>query len=50
MKEHFDYDELLASYFSETLTEGEERELEEWKEASEENLMVFKNAEKVWNP
>lgn len=48
MKEHFDYDELLTSYFSGTLTGDEERELEEWKEASEENLMVFKNAEKVW--
>lgn len=48
MKEHFDYDELLTSYFSGTLTGDDERELEEWKEASEENLMVFKNAEKVW--
>ena len=48
MKEHFDYDELLASYFSGTLTGDEERELEVWKGASEENRMVFKNAEKVW--
>lgn len=48
MKEHFDYDELLASYFSGTLTGDEEKELEDWKGASEENRMVFKNAEKVW--
>ena len=48
MKEHFDYDELLASYFSGILTESEEKELEDWKEASEENLAIFKNAEKVW--
>jgi ferric-dicitrate binding protein FerR (iron transport regulator) len=48
MKVHFDYDELMASYFSGTLIGAEERELEDWKEASEENQMVFKNAEKVW--
>ncbi|MFA5328085.1 MAG: FecR domain-containing protein [Prolixibacteraceae bacterium] len=48
MKEHFDYDELLASHFSGTLTEAEEKELQGWKGASEENRMVFKNAEKVW--
>jgi len=48
MKEHFDYDELLASYFSGTLTRDEEKELESWKGTNEENQTVFKNAEKVW--
>jgi len=48
MKEQFDYDELLPSYFSGTLTEAEKREMEDWKGASEENQSVFKNAEKVW--
>lgn len=48
MKEHFDYDELLASYFSRILTGEEEKELDDWKDASEENLKIFKNAEKVW--
>lgn len=48
MKEHFDYDELLASYFSGTLTRSEEKALEDWKRDSEVNQTVFKNAEKVW--
>lgn len=48
MNEHFNYDELLTSYFSGTLTETEERALEEWKSTSEENQTIFKNAEKVW--
>jgi len=48
MEDRFDYDELFISYFSGTLTEDEERELEDWKNASEENRMVFNNAEKVW--
>ena len=48
MEERFDYDELFTSYFSGTLTGDEKRELESWKDASEENRMVFKNAEKVW--
>jgi transmembrane sensor len=45
---HFDYDELLASYFSGSLTRTEEKDLEDWKEASEENQTIFRNAEKVW--
>ncbi len=48
MNKHYDYDELFISYFSGILTEDEERELENWKDASEENRIVFKNAEKVW--
>ena len=48
MKEHVDCDELFISYFSGILTEDDERELENWKDASEDNQMVFKNAEKVW--
>lgn len=48
MTEHLDYDELLSSYFSGTLTEVQRKELEEWKAASEENRLIFKDAEKVW--
>jgi ferric-dicitrate binding protein FerR (iron transport regulator) len=48
MKERFDYDELLTSYFSGTLTEAEGKALEDWKCASKENEAVFNNAEKVW--
>jgi len=47
MKEHFDDDRLLASYFLRTLNESEERAFEEWKGASEENRMAFEDAEKV---
>lgn len=48
MKEHFNSDELMALYFSGILNRTEERKLEDWKEASEENLSDFKNAKKVW--
>lgn len=48
MKAHFDYDELLASYFSGILTGDEEKKIENWKEASAENRTIFRNAEKVW--
>lgn len=48
MKEHVDYDELLASYFSGVLTGDEGKKLEDWKAASAENREIFKNAEKVW--
>lgn len=48
MKEHFNYDELLTSYFLGTLTGAEEKTLEDWKSASTENRAVFSNAEKVW--
>lgn len=48
MKELPNFDELLTLYFSDSLSEEERHELEEWKQTSEENQMVFKNAEKVW--
>jgi len=48
MEGQSDYDELLFSYFSGTLTEEEKSSLEDWKEASEENRTIFRNAEKVW--
>ncbi len=47
MTEEFDYTELLARYFSGSLTRQEQEAIEEWKETSEENFLAFKNAEKV---
>ena len=47
MTEKFDYNKLLASYFSGSLTQEEREAIEGWKEASEENFSAFKNAEKV---
>lgn len=48
MTEHFNYEELLSLYFSGTLSEAQKKELEAWKAASEENQLIFENAQKVW--
>lgn len=49
MKIEYDYDKLLGDYFSGKLNADEKKRVEEWKNASEENLAVFSNAEKVWH-
>lgn len=49
MKIEHDYDKLLGNYFSGKLNHDEKKRVEEWKNASEENLAVFSNAEKVWH-
>jgi len=46
-KKNIDYDQLLASYFSGTISEEDEKVLEEWKNASEENLNIFEETKKL---
>lgn len=48
MKGQPDFDELMALHFSGSSTKAEEEALSDWKEASEENLSAYKNAEKTW--
>jgi len=48
MKNQYDYDKLLATYFSGNLTGSEKEAIEQWKNDSDENLIIFNNAEKVW--
>lgn len=48
MKQPYDYETLLISYFSGRLKDEEKQLIEEWKNSSEENLLIFKNSEKVW--
>jgi transmembrane sensor len=48
MEQPYDYESILPSYFSGKLKEEEKQIIEEWKRSSEENLLIFKNAEKVW--
>jgi len=47
MENQYD-DNLLATYFSGKITGEERQAVDEWKEASDENRIIFKNAEKVW--
>jgi transmembrane sensor len=39
---------VLASYLSDQLTETEKASVEQWIETSEENKVVFQEAEKIW--
>jgi len=48
MKETFDSDKLLTLYFSGKLKNSEKQAVEAWKDASDENHLIFKNAEKIW--
>jgi ferric-dicitrate binding protein FerR (iron transport regulator) len=41
-------DHLLASYFAGKLTQAEIKAVENWRDASEENRLIFRHAEKVW--
>lgn len=49
MKIEYDYEKLLPDYFSGKLNPDERKAVEEWKNASEENLVIFSNAKKVWH-
>ena len=49
MKIEYDYEKLLPDYFSGKLNPDERKAVEEWKNASEENLLIFSNAKKVWH-
>lgn len=48
MKQPDDFEPLLPSYFSGKLSQKEKQIIEAWKNASEENSLIFKNAESVW--
>ena len=49
MKDHYnDYDILLANYFSGDITDTGKEAIEQWINASDENRVVFNNAEKAW--
>lgn len=41
-------DRLLAAYFSGKLTHAEMKGVENWRDASEENKIIFENAKKTW--
>ncbi|MGE4587109.1 MAG: FecR family protein [Mangrovibacterium sp.] len=47
MKNQYD-DNLLATYFSGKINGAEKQAVEAWRDASDENRIIFKNAEKVW--
>lgn len=48
MKQPYDYENLLTTYFSGKLKDEEKQIIDEWKNSYEENLLIFENAEKVW--
>jgi len=48
MKRSYDYETLLTSYFSGKLKDEEKQIIEEWKNSSKENLLIFENTGKVW--
>ena len=48
MNQPYNFETLLPSYFSGKLNQEEKQMIEDWKNSSEENLLIFKNAEKVW--
>ncbi len=48
MKNQYDYDKLLASYFSGNLPNQEKEAIEQWRDSCGENRTIFNNAEKVW--
>jgi transmembrane sensor len=48
MKQTEHFETLLPSYFSGKLSPEEKQTVEDWKNASKENGLIFKNAEKIW--
>lgn len=48
MNKQYDFDQLLGTYFSGKLTNAEKQAVDKWKEGSDENRIIFNNAEKVW--
>ena len=48
MEKQYDYDKLLTKYFLGKLTSNEKLEFEKWKDASNESLSIYNEAEKVW--
>jgi len=48
MKQAHNFETLLPSCFSGKLSPEEKQALEDWRNASEENRLIFKNAENVW--
>ena len=48
MESEFDYNELMVKCFSGQLNAEEEKTLEDWKNASEENLSIFTKTREIW--
>jgi ferric-dicitrate binding protein FerR (iron transport regulator) len=48
MESEFDYNELMVKCFSGQLNVEEKKKLDEWKNASEENLSIFTKAKEIW--